>query len=285
MKKTARTRPSAPRRFDRLRPHRALFLNRPKDFQPGGRFLNHCGPAPFALGGQYLFDKDITQTAMDDVYGQAVTRRGVGEEFPVAEMAGENQGAGLAQFVNQLTPFGFVLKLYPLVDILRCESTQMAELGQQATKIAETFPQNTVPFGGVLGRESQGQIRQPHPTMRPVYPIQERAYPFSDPKREAKGQDAKKGEGDQEQDIFDPGEQMSFFTSGPDTFFATGPVLLRNSGGRLSALVDRASDPFWHDSETDCTDDYAAGASENEKPKASRSLASKSATTCRSISR
>ena len=43
--------------------HRALFLNRPKDLNPGGRFLNHGGPAPFALGGQHLFDKDIAQTA------------------------------------------------------------------------------------------------------------------------------------------------------------------------------------------------------------------------------
>ena len=76
--------------------HRALFLNRPKDLNPGGRFLNHCGPAPFALGGQHLFDKDITQTAMDDVYGEPVTRRRMGEEFPVAKMSGENQGTSRA---------------------------------------------------------------------------------------------------------------------------------------------------------------------------------------------
>ena len=74
--------------------------------------------------------------------------------------------------------------------------------------------------------------------MRPVYPIEERANPFSDPKREAKGQGSKEGEESQEQDIFNPGKQVSFLTSGPDTFFATGPTLLRNS--RLSLSSHRA---------------------------------------------
>ena len=103
----------------------------------------------------------------------------ISEQFPVAEMAGQNQRPGVLEFCPQLLPLGQVGKAYPLAEVLRGQGVQVAKFRDQPTKVEPALTQDRAALSLAFLRKDQRQIEQPNPAVGPVEQVQEPSNPFT----------------------------------------------------------------------------------------------------------
>ena len=156
---------------------------------------------------------------MDNVHREAVTGVGMGQEFPVAEMSGQDQRAGVPVFFDQAVPLVAVGKANALGDIVRGEGVEMAEFRDQAPEVEPAVAENPGPLSRLLVGKSQGQIGQPDPSVGPVQPVQQPPDSLAKAEGQGKRQLLEKEENAPQQTVLTACQQPVLLTGGADDLF------------------------------------------------------------------